>query len=938
MKKLLLYIIICLFLSHPAGAQYVKDSRYLIGGTDGLQNLRCTSYYPYPSDYRTAEAFEFKWSYKFEENFISYYTGDVNGDGILEVVCYHAKSISVLNNSGQLMRRIPLSGARCSVGFLEDFDKDGAMDIIAGYNQNRIGVISVFSFYKGEIARFETACTTNTNICPYGIINRKLIGTVYTGYDPPPRGYIAFDTISRNEIFLYEGGAIGGLISISDMNNDQRYLLSNYSGSPANGAVGDGVNHNGTMTHDSNAFVVVIDDDGNEKLTFDFTPYENPVGDLRTYFLDSRTGNEEKLLVLVNETHPSFNMNKHYIINVETGEIESVYEQDFPGSWSVVIADLNGDGIEEIIATCNHWNQYVFDQQFNVITKKTHRLNVLAANDINGDGETDIIGESGETIVVLDKRLDEQWSYALPIGVNRLRISDLDFNGRNEIIAGSDPNESNELFVIEAADNPDLPAPSDASSLTVQDGVFITWDYAQDVPVQRFNVYRHTEPWFKVNKSFLIGTVDGSNREYRDYSAPKKRNYYKITAVNEGGDESYASSAVVSTVIDVSWPETHRNLLLFVLSAIIAAVGLACVNIYFRNRRDQARKLIPIFDDAPVSTIVMTNAGVITHLNSAARELFCNFTDLRNGYNLLSIFKEQHLSDWSSAVEEFLTDTALEVRKELPLSGDEGTRSILVILRKITNGKHEQLIHIAAIDISNHLTTKTALAWTSMAHALAHEIKNPLTSIQLALQSLNMHYLSQDSKISADAHRYVDSIDEDIERIRKETNRLMQFSRSSRLKKSAVMISATLKDVIDHYGIMSNNNIDLTFDADEDLAVYGNKDMLELAFRNIIENSLDAIQGKGKIIIRANAEEFLSEETTSIDKRVIVEIADSGCGIPRENLHRIFDPKFTTKEMGAGFGLSIVRHIINDHKGTIEINSKNDIGTSIFISLPQFTG
>ncbi|MFC1563427.1 ATP-binding protein [candidate division KSB1 bacterium] len=939
MKKILF---LCIYILIPGIVfpQYVKDWRYELGGVDGLQNLRGTNFYPYPSDYETPKELVLKWSKKFDNSVIYFLTGDVTGDGLLEVVVCHTNSISVLNSSGNIIKQIEVQGILDEPGFLEDFDNDGSMEIFVAQKVDSTAAISVLSYEQGEeIATFKKKCTDRTKIRPYGIFGNNVFGNLFTGHRAPPgsRGYIAFDRIETNEQYLYEGGAVINVSSISDMNNDGNYMISNYSSAAANGAIGDGVNHNGTYTNDSTAFAVVIDDEGNEIFTFDFKKNGNPLGNMWSFFLDSGNQKEEKLLILSSEDSKLPDRNIHYIINIETGQVEQTYESDIPDAWCAVIADINNDSIEEIIASRVYNKLLIFDQELNVIKERQLQTTVLLANDINGDGEIDIVCGPGETIFVLDKNLNEQWRYTFPTGVNaNLRISDLDFNGRNEIIASAYSTESYEIFVVEAADNPEYPAPENLTALSSPDEILLRWDILQNRQAESFNIYRHSEPWFKVDDSFLIGTVDGSDNEFRDYNAELKNNFYKITAVYEGGTESFSSEVALGTIIKISWLKANRVLLFIIFSSILFAAGLAFINRVIKIRRDQAGKLAHVFKDAPVSTIILTSNGKLTYFNKAAAELLYSIFILKIGEDFLDLLSRYNMPDWHNTINGFIDENDLEIRRELPLSDNQNTRSILVILRKMPNSKNDTLINITAIDISNYLTTKNALAWTSMAHALAHEIKNPLTSIQLALQSLNMHYLSKDQIASDDAQKYVESIDEDIERIRHETNRLMQFSMSSRSEKSALNVNSLLRKVLRLYEILENGNVKLTIEVAEGLTAVANKDMLELAFKNIVENSLDALQGRGNINIRGNAEDYISDESNSIKMRLRIEFTDSGCGISETNLSRIFDPKFTTKEMGAGFGLSIVRHIIEDHKGSIEINSKLMIGTSVIVTLPLY--
>jgi len=100
---------------------------------------------------------------------------------------------------------------------------------------------------------------------------------------------------------------------------------------------------------------------------------------------------------------------------------------------------------------------------------------------------------------------------------------------------------------------------------------------------------------------------------------------------------------------------------------------------------------------------------------------------------------------------------------------------------------------------------------------------------------------------------------------------------------------------------------------------------MEILFVNLITNSIQSMNGEGKIDIRVSDE----------DNYVLIEVEDSGCGIPKGNVPKIFDPLFTTKEVGTGLGLFSCKNIVENHKGTIEAVSVIGKGTTFKIKLPK---
>jgi signal transduction histidine kinase len=111
----------------------------------------------------------------------------------------------------------------------------------------------------------------------------------------------------------------------------------------------------------------------------------------------------------------------------------------------------------------------------------------------------------------------------------------------------------------------------------------------------------------------------------------------------------------------------------------------------------------------------------------------------------------------------------------------------------------------------------------------------------------------------------------------------------------------------------------------DDFTFYGDKEKIKIALKNVITNAIEAIPNKGTIQIR------IMDQTTALD----LDLEDSGIGISSDKLDKIFEPYFSTKEVGTGLGLPIAKKIIEDHKGLIKASSKKNEGTKIFIHLPR---
>ena len=194
---------------------------------------------------------------------------------------------------------------------------------------------------------------------------------------------------------------------------------------------------------------------------------------------------------------------------------------------------------------------------------------------------------------------------------------------------------------------------------------------------------------------------------------------------------------------------------------------------------------------------------------------------------------------------------------------------------------------------------------------LAHDLRNPLSIIRITLENLKMLYGEDETKT-----RQFQKIDRAIDRIVHQIDEVLGFVRESPLNFHKESVLQILKEVKDSTRIPEDISLVLP---NKDVKIYCDKSQLIVALNNLLYNSIQAINGKGMIAIS------LIEN----NKKIILEIEDSGLGIPEEILPKIFDPLFTTKQQGTGLGLVSVKSIIESHGGTISVTSPPTIFTIV---------
>lgn len=221
-----------------------------------------------------------------------------------------------------------------------------------------------------------------------------------------------------------------------------------------------------------------------------------------------------------------------------------------------------------------------------------------------------------------------------------------------------------------------------------------------------------------------------------------------------------------------------------------------------------------------------------------------------------------------------------------------------------------------------------------MAASIAHELNNPLATISLRLESL-LEQTPEDNP----QHRSLKIIAQETERMANLVSALLQFSRRSGQQISTIDLKDEIAGTLELVNYrLRNHRVEFAQEIAADLPpIHADRQQLRQVLLNLINNAIDAMreQGGGRLFIRASAIGGAEAPTG-----VAVEIADSGPGIPPDLLTRVMEPFFTTKAegKGTGLGLAICKRIVEEHRGTLTIDSEVGVGTRITITLPSRNG
>jgi PAS domain S-box-containing protein len=259
-----------------------------------------------------------------------------------------------------------------------------------------------------------------------------------------------------------------------------------------------------------------------------------------------------------------------------------------------------------------------------------------------------------------------------------------------------------------------------------------------------------------------------------------------------------------------------------------------------------------------------------------------------------------------------------------PLRGSEGKEpGVIGVFRDLTRVRQ----------LEERLRRSDRLAAVGeLAAGLAHEIKNPLTSLLTFSRRLSRAFEDADFR-----QKFQTVVPRELERINGIVEGLLELARPGRLTFKPVRVPALLERTVELYGTrIEAQRIEVRREYSRDLpGIWADHEALYQALVNLVTNALDAMPGGGVLMLRASwtvAENLGAAGAAG--RRVAIEIEDNGAGIPPAILDRIFNPFFSTKEGGTGLGLALTHKIVDDHGGAIDVRSTPGVGTTFRLVLP----
>ena len=322
-----------------------------------------------------------------------------------------------------------------------------------------------------------------------------------------------------------------------------------------------------------------------------------------------------------------------------------------------------------------------------------------------------------------------------------------------------------------------------------------------------------------------------------------------------------------------------------------------------RHERDRLQTLL---ENINAAVVVLDGTRNVGTMNAMARRLFGeeSFPSFDGIREFLAEHTPRHLES-----------------KEIEVTVDGNMRTLRVSIVPLPDSEEEMLI---AEDVTEILRSNRLEAWGEMARQVAHEIKNPLTPIQLTAEHLRALADRNDPRLPEVVRGAVDNILKQVVTLRETSRDFSDYASLRQPHRKALDLQRLLKDLAAGYAESRERGIE--FDAQiapsTPSTFHGDERLLRGAVTNLIENALQATRG-GRVRLQSHG----------IDSKVIIAVQDSGPGVAPELLSKIFDPYFSTKTTGTGLGLAIARKAIEEHGGRIHAENVHP-GLRVEIELP----
>jgi len=353
-------------------------------------------------------------------------------------------------------------------------------------------------------------------------------------------------------------------------------------------------------------------------------------------------------------------------------------------------------------------------------------------------------------------------------------------------------------------------------------------------------------------------------------------------------------------------------------------VNLEQANIDLEQRR---KYMETVLRNVSAGVVSVDGDGVITTINSAAETMLDIKTEKVLNRKYEEVLRPGHIVLVNDFLKEMRESGSGFKEKQVQLMLWDRVLTVLVAttILKDDDGNYMGMV-IVFEDLTQLKKAERVAAWREVARRIAHEIKNPLTPVQLSAQRLQRKYsekLGDDGSVFRECTRTI------IDQVDVLKNLVNEFSRFARMPVTKLVLNDLNEVIRDSITLFqdAHKNIYFDFKNGSDMPrLKLDAEQVKRVMINLLDNAVAAVNENGRIEIKTSYDR--------VYRKVKVQVMDNGCGIPPGDKMKLFEPYFSTKKSGTGLGLAIVSSIISDHKGKVSVRDNSPKGTVITFELP----
>ena len=324
-----------------------------------------------------------------------------------------------------------------------------------------------------------------------------------------------------------------------------------------------------------------------------------------------------------------------------------------------------------------------------------------------------------------------------------------------------------------------------------------------------------------------------------------------------------------------------------------------------------------ILDNITTGVITLDADGTITTINPSAQEMLqLNNLDLV-GEKVTEVLKESPYKDITKSIQLGINNDFKVRDKEINIKTDSQNIMLSLTVSPLRHANDEQELSglIVVLDnLTQLIKAQKIAAWKEVAQRVAHEIKNPLTPIQLSAERIIKNLKKDGQHNNEIVQEGASTIIQEARTIKALVDEFSNFARLPNIRLESADIHEIIEQSISPYlGIFNTIKFETRFSSDVPPTLQVDSDQMKRVFMNIFDNAIDAMEQKGTIKIKT----LYNKDT----KKLSIEISDLGPGIAEEDKDKIFLPDYSTKKKGTGLGLAIVNQVIAEHNGSIDFSN-----------------